>query len=410
MLKHMGEKAREAARLLALSTGAQRNRALGLIGQALQSKAAALMQANQADILVAEGLSSAMVDRLRLTQGRIEGMVTALQEQRALPDPIHQTLWEGERPNGLRIRRVSVPLGVIAVIFESRPNVTIDAAAMCLKSGNAVILRGGKEAIHTNTALCALIRDSLDEAGLPRDSVQLVEDTSRESATALMKLRPYVDLLVPRGGPGLIKAALENATVPVLQTGEGVCHVYVDKAADIDMALTVTVNAKCNRCSTCNAAECLLIHQDIAPRALPQIAQALIAQGVELRADPAALSLIPQAKPAAEEDWGREYNDLIMAVKVVGSIDEAMRHIARYGTQHSEAIITHDLEAKQRFFDQVDAAAVYHNASTRFTDGGEFGFGAEIGIATQKLHCRGPVGITNLCSYKYLIEGEGQTR
>lgn len=410
MLERMGERAREAAALLSLSGGSQRDRALLLIAEALGAQTDGLIAANEGDIRNAQGLSSAMVDRLRLTPGRIGGMAQALRELVGLPDPIHQTLWQTTRPNGLRLRRVSVPLGVIGVIFESRPNVTVDAAAMCLKSGNAVILRGGREAIGTNTALCALIQDSLEKAGLPRDGVQLVEDVSRQSAMALMTLRPYVDLLIPRGGKGLIRSALEHATVPVLETGEGVCHVYVDGAADIDMAVKVTVNAKCNRCSTCNAAECLLVDRGIAPRALPPIAQALIAQGVELRGDEEARRLAPGMKAAAEEDWGREYNDMIMAVRVVEGIEEALRHIARYGTRHSEAIITEDPAARQRFFDAVDAAAVYHNASTRFTDGGEFGFGAEIGIATQKLHCRGPVGITNLTTYKYLIEGEGQIR
>ncbi|MHC1787533.1 MAG: glutamate-5-semialdehyde dehydrogenase [Christensenellales bacterium] len=410
MLEAMGEKARQAARQLALSPGEQRDRALTLMAQALTAEAERLIRVNEGDIQAAADLSSAMIDRLRLTRGRIDGMAQALRELCALPDPLHRTLWEDTQPNGLHIRRVSVPLGVLAVIYESRPNVTLDAAAMAIKSGNAVILRGGREAIGTNTALCDLIRDCLQAAGLPQDSAQLVTDTSRASALALMQLKPYVDLLIPRGGHGLIQSALEHATVPVLETGEGVCHIYVDRACDLDMATAVTLNAKVSRPSTCNAAECLLVHRDIAPLALPRIAAALVQAGVALRGDRATCRLVPQASPAQESDWGREFNDLILAVKVVDDIDGALRHIARYGTGHSEAIITSDEAAKQRFFDEVDAAAVYHNASTRFTDGGEFGFGAEIGIATQKLHCRGPVGINNLTSWKYLVEGEGQTR
>lgn len=410
MLEQMGRKAREAARQLALSSGEQRNQALRLISDALSQEADALLQANQQDLAAASGLSSAMQDRLRLTEERLQGIAKAVREVEAWPEPLNRVLHQDLRPNGLQIRRVSVPLGVIAVIFESRPNVTLDAAAMCLKSGNAVILRGGKEAIHTNIALAELIRGACLKAGLPEDSVQLVRDTTRRSATALMKLRPYVDLLIPRGGKGLIRSALENATVPVLETGEGVCHVYIDQAADIGMAVRIAHNAKVNRPSTCNAAECLLVHQAIAGEALPAIAEKLLASGVELRADARARRLIPAARPALREDWGQEYNDLIMAVKVVKNLDEALSHIARYGTRHSEAIVTQDGEAARRFLSSVDAAAVYHNASTRFTDGGEFGFGAEIGISTQKLHCRGPVGIDNLTSAKYLIEGEGQLR
>ncbi len=410
MLEDLGKRAKAAARLLQTSSNEQRNQALELIAQALQTGEDTLLQANLMDLQAGQALSKALQDRLKLTSARLADIARAVREISALPDPIHRLLWQDTRPNGLRIRRVSVPLGVIAVIYEARPNVTPDAAAMCLKSGNAVILRGGKEAIHSNTALVSLLRSACLEAGLPEDCVQLVEDTSRDSALALMRLDDYVDLLIPRGGQGLIRSAIENAAMPVLETGEGVCHIYVDKAADIPMARDVTVNAKCSRPSTCNAAECLLIHRDIAQSALPQIARALLDKGVILRGDAAACQLIPEATPASDDDWGHEFNDLIMAVKVVGNIDEALEHIERYGTKHSEAVITGDPAAKARFFDSVDAAAVYHNASTRFTDGGEFGFGAEIGIATQKLHCRGPVGVSNLTTYKYLIEGEGQTR
>lgn len=410
MLEVMGIRARQTADSLSLSSGEQRDEALRLIAQALEAEAQSLLRANEKDLDAASELTSAMKDRLRLNEKRLQGIADAVMEIRALSDPIHQLLYQDTRPNGMRLKRVSVPLGVIAVIYESRPNVTLDAAAMCLKSGNAVILRGGKEAIHTNMALAVLIRRCCVAAGLPEDSVQLIDDTGRESSIALMRLKGYVDLLIPRGGKGLIQSALNNATVPVLQTGEGVCHVYVDKAADIDMAVKLVFNAKTNRPSTCNAAECLLIHQDIAGAALPRIANALLDAGVELRGDEAARALVPEMLQAQESDWGQEYNDMIMAVKVVADIDEALDHIARYGTKHSEAIVTEDEKAKQRFFDRVDAAAVYHNLSTRFTDGGEYGFGAEIGIATQKLHCRGPVGVSDLTTYKYLIEGEGQTR
>lgn len=410
MLEALGRRAKAAAKILQDSTGEQRDQALENIALALKSREETLLQANLKDLQAGQALSKALQDRLRLTPARLMDITQAVREIKALSDPVHQLLWQSTRPNGLRIRRVSVPLGVIAVIYEARPNVTLDAAAMCLKSGNAVILRGGKEAFHSNTALVSLLRSAFLEAGLPEDCAQLVEDTSRDSALALMRLNAYVDLLIPRGGQGLIRSALEHATMPVLETGEGVCHIYVDKMADIPMALDIVVNAKCSRPSTCNAAECLLIHRDIANTALPRIARALLDSGVILRGDAASCQLIAQATPASDDDWGREFNDLIMAVKVVSGLDEALEHIERYGTKHSEAIITQDEAAKSRFFSSVDAAAVYHNASTRFTDGGEFGFGAEIGIATQKLHCRGPVGVSNLTTYKYLIQGKGQTR
>lgn len=410
MLEGLGQRARAAEQLLAQSAHDTRNKALLLMARLLREEPEEILRANAEDLAAATELSAAMRDRLLLNEKRLSGISQAMEEIAALPDPLGRVSLEDTRPNGLHIRRVSVPLGVIAVIYEARPNVTLDAAAMCLKSGNAVILRGGREAIRSNTALANLARKACLEAGLPEDCVQLVSDTSRESAAALMRLRGYVDLLIPRGGRGLIRTALDNAAVPVLQTGEGVCHIYIDKAADLDMAKAVTLNAKTSRPSVCNAAECLLVHADIAASALPQIAAALIEKGVELRGDEEACRLVPAMKPADESDWGKEYNDLILAVRVVKDLDEALEHIARYGTQHSEAIITGDEAAARRFLSEVDAAAVYHNASTRFTDGGEFGFGAEIGIATQKLHCRGPVDIRALTSTKYLIEGEGQTR
>ena len=410
MLEQMGQRAKAAESALALSGLEQRNKALLFMARMLREEPQAIMSANVKDLAEASELSAAMRDRLLLNEKRLEGLALAMEEIAALPDPLGRVLFEDTRPNGLKIRRVAVPLGVIAVIYEARPNVTLDAAAMCLKSGNAVILRGGKEAIRSNTALAELARQACRQAGLPEDCVQLVSDTSRESAQELMRLRAYVDLLIPRGGRGLIRSALDNATVPVLQTGEGVCHIYVDKAADADMAREITVNAKTSRPSVCNAAECLLVHRDIAGEVLPDIARALMARGVELRGDEMARALVPGMTPAKASDWGTEFNDLIMAVRVVGDMDEALLHIETYGTRHSEAIITADLEAARRFLNNVDAAAVYHNASTRFTDGGEFGFGAEIGISTQKLHCRGPVDVKALTSTKYVIEGTGQVR
>ena len=410
MLEQMGQKAKTAESALALSGLEQRNKALLFMARMLREEPQDIMSANAKDLAEASELSAAMRDRLLLNEKRLEGLALAMEEIAALPDPLGRVLFEDTRPNGLKIRRVAVPLGVIAVIYEARPNVTLDAAAMCLKSGNAVILRGGKEAIRSNTALAELARQACRQAGLPEDCVQLVSDTSRESAQELMRLRAYVDLLIPRGGRGLIRSALDNATVPVLQTGEGVCHIYVDKAADADMAREITVNAKTSRPSVCNAAECLLVHRDIAGEVLPDIARALIERGVELRGDEMARALVPGMTPAKASDWGTEFNDLIMAVRVVGDMDEALLHIETYGTRHSEAIITADLKAAERFLNNVDAAAVYHNASTRFTDGGEFGFGAEIGISTQKLHCRGPVDVKALTSTKYVIEGTGQVR
>ena len=410
MLEQMGQKAKTAESALALSGLEQRNKALLFMARMLREEPQDIMSANAKDLAEASGLSAAMRDRLLLNEKRLEGLALAMEEIAALPDPLGRVLFEDTRPNGLKIRRVAVPLGVIAVIYEARPNVTLDAAAMCLKSGNAVILRGGKEAIRSNTALAELARQACRQAGLPEDCVQLVSDTSRESAQELMRLRAYVDLLIPRGGRGLIRSALDHATVPVLQTGEGVCHIYVDKAADADMAREITVNAKTSRPSVCNAAECLLVHRDIAEKVLPDIARALIESGVELRGDEMARALVPGMIEAKASDWGTEFNDMIMAVRVVGDMDEALLHIETYGTRHSEAIITADPEAAERFLNHVDAAAVYHNASTRFTDGGEFGFGAEIGISTQKLHCRGPVDVKALTSTKYVIEGTGQVR
>ena len=337
-------------------------------------------------------------------------MAKAVIEVAEAPDPIGRVLSGESRPNGLRIEKVAVPLGVIGIIYEARPNVTSDAAALCLKAGNAVILRGGKEAIRSNKAVAGVLRDALEEAGLPADCVQLVEDTSRQSAQELMGLTQYLDVLIPRGGAGLIRSVKENARVPVIETGVGNCHVYVDASADLDMAAEIIYNAKCSRPSVCNAIETILVHQDAAKAALPKIKARLDEKQVELRGCDRARAILPGITPAVEEDWATEYLDYILAVKVVGSLEEALGHIARYSTGHSECIVTQDYTAAQRFLNEVDAAAVYVNASTRFTDGGQFGLGAEIGISTQKLHARGPMGLEQLVSYKFLIRGSGQVR
>ena len=411
MLKQMGVRAKEASRVLALQDGRARAQALTHMADALLKNEQAILAANAQDVANGQqaGLASALIDRLTLTPQRVAGMADALRQVAALPDPVGLVQQRMTRPNGLRITRISAPMGVIAVIFEARPNVTADSAALCIKSGSAVILRGGKEAIQSNKAVVFALQEGLACAGLPQDCVQLVTDTTRQSAQELMCLKGYVDLLIPRGGRGLIQSVMENAQVPVLETGEGVCHIYVDKSADIDMATAIIDNAKTSRPSVCNAVECLLVHEELIDK-LPALLAPVLAKGVEIRGDETVCARIPQAVPAAPEDWGQEYLDLILAVRVVKDIDEAIAHITRYGTSHSEAIVADDTEAAGQFLAQVDAAAVYHNASTRFTDGGEFGFGAEIGISTQKLHARGPVGLEQLTTFRYLIHGEGQVR
>jgi len=412
-MERIGAAAKGAERTLASAGTAVKDRALEAIAQALTGRAEEILSANAADVAAAReaGMTPAMTDRLRLTAERIDGIASAVREVIALPDPVGRTDSGVTRPNGLIIYKTRVPLGVIGIIYEARPNVTVDAAALCLKSGNAVILRGGKEAIRSNTALAGIMRAAVEEAGLPADCIQLVEDTSRESAAAMMHLRGYLDVLIPRGGAGLIRSVVENSSVPVIQTGAGNCHVYVDASADVGMAVDIIVNAKTSRPSVCNAAETLLVHRDIAERFLPAAAAALTEKGVELRCCERALAIIGGAGvPAAEEDWATEYDDYILAVRVVDDIDEAMAHIARYGTMHSEAIVTESYAASQKFTRGVDAAAVYVNASTRFTDGGEFGLGAEIGISTQKLHARGPMGLAELTTIKYIVLGSGQIR
>lgn len=412
ILEQIGQQAREASRFLALAGDAEKREMLEKLARELEADPAPVLEANEKDLTagVEAGMSPALQDRLRLTPERIAGMVEGIRSIAGLPDPVGQLLEEIRRPNSLVIRKVSVPLGVIGVIYEARPNVTTDAAALCFRSGNAVILRGGREAYHTNAALVERMRTVLDQLGVPRDCIQLVQDTSRHSAQEMMHLDQYLDLLIPRGGAGLIRTVVENATVPVIQTGVGNCHIYVDRDADLDMAASLVYNAKTSRPSVCNAAESLLLHRDVAEAALAKIKAELDKKQVTLHGDPAACALDPSILPAAEEDWGREYLDYQMSVKVVCSWQEAVRHILRYGTGHSECIVTENRETAERFLDQVDAAAVYVNASTRFTDGGEFGFGAEIGISTQKLHVRGPVGLPALTSYKYKIYGNGQIR
>ena len=412
MLTELGIKAKKASASLATATTETKNKALFCIADALVESTNDILSANAVDIEngKAAGLSDSLLDRLRLDEKRINGMANGVRLVASAKDPVNRVLWGETRPNGLEIRKITVPLGVIAVIFEARPNVTSDAASLCLKAGNAVILRGGKEAINSNKAIAECMRRAVALAGLSSDCIQLVEDTSRESSNALMKMNKYVDVLIPRGGAGLIRAVVENATVPVIETGTGNCHIYVDKDADIDMAVNVIHNAKTSRPSVCNACESLLVHRDIASTAIPAICEKLISSGVEIRGDETVCSLIPEAVPATKEDYSKEFLDYIISVKTVDSLDEACEHILENGTGHSECIITESFNASSRFIRKVDAAAVYVNASTRFTDGEEFGFGAEIGISTQKLHARGPLGLEDLTSVKYTVFGEGQIR
>ena len=411
-METIGKQAKAASRILAVANTQQKNLALMSIADMLMDSRKMILSENMKDVRKARlnGMSESMVDRLSLTEDRIAAMAQGVAAVAAMDDPIGRVIEGGVRPNGLKIEKIAVPLGVIAIIYEARPNVTSDAASLCLKSGNAVILRGGKEAINSNTAIANVMRKAIERAGLPADCIQLVEDVSREGANKLMKMNEYVDVLIPRGGAGLIKACVENSTVPVIETGTGNCHVYIDKYADPKMALDIVVNAKTSRPSVCNACESVLFHKDFSEEKLVEICKALREKSVQIRADERICSLYPQCVPASEEDWGTEFLDYIISAKTVDSLDEAVEHIAKYGTGHSECIVTDDYASANRFTSSVDAAAVYVNASTRFTDGGEFGFGAEIGISTQKLHARGPLGLKNLTSEKYIVTGSGQIR
>ena len=412
-LEMQGLAAKNASRVLSIAGTAKKNAALEAIASALEARQEEILAANQEDMTAAKaaGMRPSLQDRLALDGSRIAGIVDGVRQVATLPDPIGETTKMSTRPNGLVIGKRRVPLGVIGIIYEARPNVTVDAAALCLKSGNAVILRGGKEAFHSNQAFVSIMRDALESAGLPRDCVALVTDTTRQSATELMNLTEYLDVLIPRGGAGLIKNVVEHAKVPVIQTGVGVCHVYVHGEADLDMAARIIHNAKTSRPSVCNAAECLLVDRAVARDFLPMAWQLLQTKNVELRGCPETRAILGDfVVPATEEDWDTEFGDYILAVKVVGGFDEAVEFIHAHGTRHSEAIVTNNYFAAQQFLDRVDAAAVYVNASTRFTDGNEFGLGAEIGISTQKMHARGPMGLEELTSSKFVIYGTGQIR
>lgn len=409
----LGQQAKAAEKSIAAASAMVKNNALEKIEAALRFNAEKILEANDADLKAAKenGMSEAMQDRLRLTEQRINGIADGVADVIKLEDPIGSVDSGTVRPNGMSITKVRVPLGTIAIIFESRPNVTVDAAVLCLKAGNAVILRGGKEAYHSNKCLCEIMRTAIKDAGLPEDVVQFVDDTSREVSAQLMKCNKYIDVLIPRGGAGLIRACVENATVPVIETGVGNCHVFVDATADADMAVKIVNNGKTRRVSVCNAVESLLVHKDIAEKLLPMIKAKLDEHNVEIRGCEKTRAILGDCVvPATDEDYATEFLDYIISVKVVSSIDEAIAHIDRFTTHHSECIVTNSLENAERFKKEIDAAAVYVNVSTAFTDGGMFGLGAEIGISTQKLHARGPMGLRELTSMKYLISGDGQIR
>ncbi len=412
-IEELGRRAREAASFLASAGSREKDRGLLAMAAALREHTAEILAANALDTAhgVESRMSRALLDRLALDEKRIQGIAAAVEEIVALPDPVGRVDQGSVRPNGLSITRVRVPLGVAGIIYEARPNVTVDAAALCLKSGNACILRGGKEAIETNLALAGIMGRALEQAGFPAGAVQLVEDTSRETSREMMRANGLIDVLIPRGGAGLIRAVVENSTVPVIQTGVGNCHVYIDSPCDLQMGVRIIENAKCSRPSVCNAAETLLVHREVAEEFLPLAKAALDRYEVQLRGCPETRRILGESvRPATEEDYATEFGDYILAVRVVDSLEEAIDHIRQYSTGHSEAIVTSDYSHSRLFTQQVDAAAVYVNASTRFTDGGEFGLGAEIGISTQKLHARGPMGLGELTTTKYIVLGSGQTR
>jgi len=407
---HKATLAHAAAPTLAITPSPQKSAFLHRVAELLHEFQPLILAANREDTRLNPHLNKALIDRLTLNEKRIDGMAQAVRELAELPDPVGKVLSDTTRPNGLRIRKVSVPMGVIAMIYEARPNVTIDAAALALKAGSAVVLRGGKEALESNKILVRLLRQAAEETGLNPDLIQLVEDPDKTLAQELMTANGLVDLLIPRGSARLIETVKAHATVPILETGVGNCHAYVDESADFEMARSVILNAKCSRPSVCNALEKVLVDARIADAFIPQLAKALQEAGVEVRGDEVSCQLNPQIIPANDADWDTEYLDLILAIKVVDGLDEALAHIAKHGTHHSETILTQDEDHAVRFLTEVDAAAVYHNASTRFTDGSEFGMSAEIGISTQKMHARGPVGLDELCSTKYIITGNGQVR
>jgi glutamate-5-semialdehyde dehydrogenase len=412
-LEQIGQRAASASRVLAQATTAEKNEALLAIARRIERETQTILAANQTDLEEGSksGLSSAMLDRARLNPKRIQTIANSVREVVHLADPVGEVLKEWSRPNGLRISKTRVPIGVIGIVYESRPNVTSDAASLCLKAGNAVILRGGSEAFRSNTALAEAVRNGCEDAGLPKYSVQLVPSTDRAAVTLMAQLDRYVHLIIPRGGRSLIEAVTSAARMPVIKHFDGICAVYVDRAADLRMAERIVVNAKCQRPGVCNAIETLLVHEEVARQFLPDCARALWEQGVELRGDPLTRQILgSKVLAATEEDWRTEYLDLILAIKAVRGLEEAVDHIEAYGSHHSDAIVTKDQVAARKFLRQVDSAAVFWNASTRFNDGGEFGFGAEIGISTDRLHARGPMGLEELTSYKYLVEGTGQVR
>lgn len=407
-IHQMGRQARAAAYQLAQLTSDEKNAILRAMAAAIRKSAPALLEANNLDLAagVEKGLSAAMLDRLRLDEKRIEAMAAGIDQVATLPDPVGQVMDKWTRPNGIEIEQIRVPIGTIGIIYESRPNVTADAAVLCFKTGNATILRGGSEAIHSNRAIAA----ALASAGAPEHSIQLIPFTDRESVAVLAGMDQWLDLIIPRGGKGLIETVVSLARMPVIKHYDGICHLFVDKAADIDMAVSLTVNAKTQKCGVCNALETLLVHRDIAKEFLPIAAAALRAKHVELRGCDETRSILMDATPATEEDWSTEYLDLILSIKIVGALDEAVNHINRYGSHHTDTIVTADTAAAEHFLRTVDSACVFHNVSNRFADGGEFGFGAEIGISTDKLHARGPMGLRELTSYQYRVRGNGQTR
>lgn len=412
MLQLLGKNAKKAAVLLGKAGIEEKNQALLAVADALEAKAEYLIEENQKDIEHAKQnqMSEALIDRLALNETRVAGMAEGIRQVVSLEDPIGTVSNMKKRPNGLMIGTKRVPIGVIGIIYESRPNVTADAFSLTFKTGNAVILRGGSDAIHSNTAITNVIRQTLEQCGVTPDAIQLVTDTSRETATKMMQMNGYIDVLIPRGGAGLIRSVVQNATVPVIETGTGNCHVYVDQYADLSMAVKIVDNAKTQRLGTCNTCESLVVHKEIAEKAVPAIVSALKAKDIEIRGDERSMQLDSYIIPAGEGDWGTEYLDRIISLKIVDDIDEAIAHINRYNTKHSEAIVTQNYHNAQKFLDEIDAAAVYVNASTRFTDGFEFGFGAEIGISTQKIHARGPMGLEALTTTKYIIYGDGQIR